>query len=248
MIKAYGKSDIGLVREKNEDFIFVSETQIGILENLFIISDGMGGCNAGEIASEYSILFFIEYIKKNRIHKLNDKEILDLLKNALNYANNKVFEASCNNHRLNGMGATFSGTTFFEENFYFVHVGDSRIYFIDSDNIKQISIDHTYVNELLQAGKINKSEAKNHPKKNIITRAVGTKKNIEIDVFKLKSKKNKILMCSDGLTNCLNDKEIFNIVDKNKNNINKSLNELIDKSKLNGGYDNISVILIEAKR
>ena len=255
---SFGKTDIGQVRDLNEDNIFFSDKNIGDLENLYIVADGMGGHKAGEVASNLAINSFIDYVKNN---KCEDKNlVLDFLVNAVGYANNIIYEKAKADLNCSGMGTTLSACTFFDKKIYCVHVGDSRIYLANNNiNYKQLSIDHTYVNEMLRTGKINLEQAKNHPQKNIITRAVGIDKNLKTDAFVLPvdiNINNYFLICSDGLTCVLDDKEIFDLV-LNKNldldlGINISLDlklenkvdTLINLANQKGGYDNISVVLI----
>ena len=171
---SFGKSDTGKVRDINEDFIYVNDEKVGSLPNLYIVSDGMGGHKAGEIASSLAVNSFLDYVKNNTF--ANDDEILDFLVNAIDYANKMVYEKSISDIKCNGMGATFSVCTFVNNKIYAAHVGDSRIYLINKQ-IHQLSIDHTYVNEMVRVGKITQRQAKHHPQKNIITRAVGINEN-----------------------------------------------------------------------
>ena len=240
---SFGKSDTGRVRDINEDFIFLSDEKIGQLSNLYIVSDGMGGHKAGEIASSLAVNSFVDYVANNFFS--NDSEILDFLVNGIDYANKMVYEKSKLDIECAGMGATFSACTFANNKVYAVHVGDSRIYLMDNDKLRQLSIDHTYVNEMLRVGKITEDQAKHHPQKNIITRAVGINKNIEVDAFIEPYNKNDfVLIFSDGLTSMLDDKEIFDTMKNNGYDLNNSVLEFINGANEKGGYDNISVILI----
>jgi Serine/threonine protein phosphatase len=237
---SFGKSDTGKVRDINEDFIYVNDEKVGSLPNLYIVSDGMGGHKAGEIASSLAVNSFLDYVKNNTF--ANDDEILDFLVNAIDYANKMVYEKSISDIKCNGMGATFSVCTFVNNKIYAAHVGDSRIYLINKQ-IHQLSIDHTYVNEMVRVGKITQRQAKHHPQKNIITRAVGINENIEVDAFVEPYNQNDfVLICSDGLTSMLDDKEIFDTI-KN-NDLKSSIIKFIERANEKGGYDNISVILI----
>lgn len=259
------KTDTGKVRSLNEDSIFSSDENIGTLENLYIVADGMGGHKAGEVASSLAIKSFIDYVKNNYCQDKN--LVLDFLVNAAAHANDIVYEKSKTDPECSGMGTTLSACTFVDKKIYCVHVGDSRIYLANNDiDFKQLSIDHTYVNEMLRTGKINSEQAKSHPQKNVITRAVGIEKNLNIDAFVVPidiNIDNYCLICSDGLSSVLDDKEIFDLVlDKNldlnldsNTDINKNLaakksvlenkvDELVYLANKKGGYDNISVILI----
>ena len=247
---SFGKTDIGIVREKNEDNIFFSDNKIGDLDNLYIICDGMGGHKAGDVASKMAIESFLWYIKKNKCD--NKNMILDFLVSAGNYANKIVYEESKKNLSYNGMGTTLTACCVVDKKIYCLHAGDSRIYIINDFELKQLSCDHSYVNEMIKSGEINLEQAKNHPKRNIITKAVGTEKNIKFDAFVFDldlNKKNYLLMCSDGLNCVLDDKEIFNLLDINNFDLDETcLKEKVDKlinvANEKGGFDNISVILI----
>ncbi len=237
-----GKTDIGTIRDNNEDSIFVSNEPIGSLENLYIVSDGMGGHNAGEVASQKGIEFFCEYITNNTC--LSDNDILDYLIEGVNYANQRVFEISLNNIEMSGMGATFSACTIMNGKIYIAHIGDSRIYISDSQKMTQLTVDHTYVNEMIKAGELTPEEAKKHRLKNIITRALGSEElsRVDANVMELNGYEF-ILVCSDGLTNMLSDNEIHEILTSNEE-VSKKVENLIDLAKEKGGFDNISAILI----
>lgn len=241
-----GRSEIGLCRAVNEDFILKSDTRIGCLPNLYIVADGMGGHRAGEVASSKSVEFFCEYVEKNKECKLKENyEYIDMIRRAILYANEKVFELSKTDDNLSGMGTTFV-TAVIKDNMLFVeNIGDSRLYLIRGGEIIQITIDHTYVMELLKEGKITLEDAVNHPNKNVITRALGTKENEMADSFEIEIKKDDIIvMCSDGLSNMIVEKEIMNIILCNEN-IDAAADILVKKANENGGIDNISLIIIK---
>lgn len=236
-----GKTDRGKVRDINEDSIYLNDFGVGMLPNLYIISDGMGGHKAGEIASSLAIDSFVNYITENNFESENF--ILDFLVNAMHFANSCVYQKSQADSDCYGMGATFSACTFVNKKAYCVHVGDSRIYLINNSSIKQLSVDHTYVNEMVKTGKLTLLQAKNHPQKNIITRAVGIDKNLEVDAFVCNYDfDDRFLICSDGLSSSLNDNEIFSIV--NNSQFDSAASNFINAANEKGGLDNISVILI----
>ncbi len=239
---SFGKSDVGLTRYINEDFIYARDEQIGPLPNLYIVSDGMGGHKAGEIASAMAVNSFVEFILNHNA----DGEILDLIVNAINYANKAVYEKSRLDIECRGMGTTFSVCTIIDNKIYAAHVGDSRIYLVNNQRIKQISIDHTYVNEMVRMGKITPEQAKIHPQKNIITRALGINDKIACDAFvEPMSLNDYVLICSDGLTSMLDDKEIFDTInDGGGYDLENKVSKCIQIANEKGGYDNISVILI----
>jgi PPM family protein phosphatase len=228
-------SDRGNIRDINEDYIDYYEND---KIRLYIVADGMGGHNAGDVASKIAVESCIEYIKNE--DKIDDKEAL--LKSAISYANEKIYIKSKENSGLNGMGTTITACLIDEEEAIIANVGDSSCYAIYADTIKKITKDHSLVQELVDEGSITEQEALNHPNKNIITRALGTKENVEIDIFRIKTDKIlKFLLCTDGLSNEVSTKEMFDIVIKNNNE--EACKLLVDLCKNKGGRDNISVIV-----
>lgn len=239
---SFGKSDKGKVRGNNEDYIYLNDNKIGVLPNLYVVSDGMGGHKAGEIASNIAVNSFVNYVIENKF--ADNEGILDFLVNAIDYANKVVYKKSQIDLECRGMGATLSACTFVNKKIYSVHVGDSRIYYVGKSEIKQLSIDHTYVNEMVRTGRLTLKQAENHPQKNIITRAIGIDKNIEVDAFVAHYNFDDcFLICSDGLVSMLDDGKIFDIIKNNCTAENKVL-KLVESANENGGFDNISVILI----
>lgn len=235
-----GITDTGLVRVNNEDSIFVSNTQVSMLPNLYIVADGMGGHKAGNIASSYSIKFFCEYI-----NNCYDNEILDIIVSAVKYSNDKVYSMSLDNDDYYNMGTTFLAAVINDGKLYIAHVGDCRLYIIRNERIYQITTDHTYVMEMVKAGEITYDEAKIHPKRNIITRALGIEIGITVDgLINDVLEGDIILICSDGLSNMLTDNEILQIVNNSETEIAQKSKELINTANNNGGRDNISVIVI----
>lgn len=234
-MKAFGKSITGKVRELNEDYIFVSD-------DFCVVSDGMGGHNAGEVASSLAVRSFVESFHKDMS---DNAEALECLVNAIGFANSRVnFEARVNS-LCNGMGTTLSACFLSGDKLYSVHVGDSRIYLINSHGIKQLTNDHTYVNEMVRMGRLTHEQAINHPQKNIITKAIGINETIEADAFiNTLSEDDLILLCSDGLTTMLNDDEIFKTI-MDYELLEEKVEKLIEFANENGGTDNISVILID---
>ncbi len=258
-MNAVGKTDKGLLRRINQDCIKVISEPVGKLPNLFIIADGMGGHRAGEVASQKAIEYFCEFINSNisesgledtKGHNFNDT--LDTIISALTYANNMVFEQSSTNPELSGMGSTLTAVVVGYGKVTIAHVGDSRAYFISEAGITQLTDDHSYVNELLKAGRITAEQARNHPNKNVMTRAVGTDLNVQIDgIVQQLNSTGYILLCSDGLTNMVPDEDIRRIVTEKAllgPSLKQKCDNLIHKANHNGGADNISVILIEIQR
>jgi protein phosphatase len=245
LMNSVGRCERGICRNTNEDAIFIFDSQYGCLPNLYILADGMGGHKAGEIASSSAIEFFCEYIHENRVVMLKENyEYLDIIKKAILFANDKIYNKSKTDEDFEGMGTTFVVASILNNKLLVENIGDSRLYIVRDEEIIQITVDHTYVMELLKKGKITETEVFNHPNKNAITRAVGTEEKLDIDTFEIELHKNDIIMmCSDGLTNMLTDTEILDIVLKS-DTIEEAAKMLVDQSNENGGVDNISVILI----
>lgn len=240
-MKVFAKSDVGKAREMNQDYFFISNPEDEI--KLFILADGMGGYNGGEVASSLAVQSAKSYILNNFNKIEHDKEtILKLIKNAVEYANMVVYEKSKKEKELEGMGTTIEVCLIYNNRVYIGHVGDSRVYRLRKEFFRKLTKDHSYVEQLVSDGTISKEEAYNHPKKNMLTKALGCTAFVEPDcLIKGFQKGDIILMSSDGLTNMLKDEEIYNII---KNNPEKAVDELIDKANSLGGYDNITVIII----
>lgn len=239
-MKYYGITDKGMIREQNQDCIYLSEN---LKYNLYILADGMGGANAGDIASKKSIEYVKEYISQNYIIE-NENNIKELLKNSITYANMKIYKLSKLKKEYEGMGTTLVVALYLNNKIYIAHVGDSSAYRIRKDIIRKITKDHSYVQKLLDDKSITKKEAKDHPKKNILLRAVGCEENVEVDVTMKKLQINDyLLLCSDGLTNMLKDKEILLTINT-LNDCESICKKLVSLSNDRGGYDNISIILL----
>ena len=238
-----GLTDIGLVRKVNEDS-FLCDFQLKDL-HFYIVADGMGGHNAGEIASSMAIDYVRTYMEKIYMEILMTVEnITFMIRKAIQYANERVYKKSIMNSQYVGMGTTFTLVCIYGDHMIIGHVGDSRVYRINSDGIVRLTNDHSLVEELLRNGTIGPEEAANHPQKNVITRALGTSYSIEVDTFVYPIvKEDNILVCSDGLTNEVGELEIQSIVERNTD-MNLVCKELIDKAKDFGGYDNITVIVV----
>ena len=176
-MKTFSKTDIGLVREVNQDFVFVSDAPVGNLPNLLVVADGMGGHKAGEYASRLAV-----EVLKDTLAVCTPDEPEVMIRKAISTANQRLLETAKEDIRLNGMGTTLVVATVIEQTLYFANVGDSRLYLLN-DKIKQLSKDHSLVQEMVRLGGINEEDAKYHPDKNIITRAIGAKDDIEIDFF-----------------------------------------------------------------
>lgn len=239
MIKTFSITDIGKVRELNQDYVFTSEEPIGNLPNLFIVADGMGGHNAGDYASRYTVETLVSEIGSSE-----EKDIIKDIKNAIGIANEHIREKARSDKHLYGMGTTLVVATLQDDVLQVANVGDSRLYIVN-DKITQITRDHSLVEEMIRMGGLERSQARWHPDKNIITRAIGASETVKVDFFTVRLKEGDIvLMCSDGLTNMLEDEEIRIILNGQRDIVEKA-EELVKAANDNGGQDNIAVVIIE---
>ena len=238
MLSSYAMTDIGRTRTVNQDYVFSCLEPIGNLPNLFIVADGMGGHQAGDFASSYSVKKFLESVSLS-LQKNPHKIFAD----AIRYANRELIEKSKENPELKGMGTTMVALTIVGDKAYVANVGDSRLYLME-DVLTQITIDHSLVQEMIKIGELTKESARLHPDKNIITRAVGAGKDINADYFEFSITKDSILlMCSDGLSNMVEDEQIAVLL-KSAKTPEKVGKKLIETANHNGGKDNIAVIVI----
>ena len=238
----FAKSDIGKARELNQDYYYISQDTDE--PKIYILADGMGGYKGGEIASKLSTDSVRKYIQSNFSSITKEKEeILKLVKSAVEYANMIVYEKSKEIPELEGMGTTMEVCLIYNNKAYIGHVGDSRIYRIRKDVIRKLTKDHSYVQKLVEDKKITREEAKIHPKKNMLTKALGCTAYVEPDIRARNFEKGDIfIMCSDGLTNMVDEKQIYDIVTRD---IEKAAEELVNEANAAGGYDNITVIIIK---
>lgn len=238
-MKTFSKTDVGMVREVNQDYVFVTESPVGKFSNLLVVADGMGGHRAGEYASRLAV-----EVVKQELETGTEDTPEAMIRNAIAHANKKVLETAKQDAKLSGMGTTLVVATVIDHTLYFANVGDSRLYLLN-DDIKQLSKDHSLVQEMVRLGGINEEEAKYHPDKNIITRAIGAKDELEIDFYEYRLRRGDIiLMCTDGLSNQVEDQEILHIV-KRSRDVVEAVEQLIERAKENGGNDNIGVIVAE---
>lgn len=239
VIKSYAITDIGQKRKLNQDFIYLSETPIGNLPNVFIVADGMGGHNAGDYASRYAVEIVVEEISNSL-----EKNPVRILGRAIDKANRMIRERAQTDERLNGMGTTMVIATCIGQYLEVANVGDSRLYVVN-ETIEQVTRDHSLVEEMVRMGGIDRASARNHPDKNIITRAIGARDTVETDFFNLELKPgDKILLCSDGLTNMVDDEVIHRVL-TGEGTLKRSVEELVRLANQNGGKDNISAIVVE---
>ena len=242
MIKAYAKSDKGKVREINEDYFYISTSLDEV--QLYILADGMGGYNGGEVASKLAVQTAKNYIENNFKEIEKDKDsIIQLLGSSMEYANMVVYEKAKENPELQGMGTTLEICLIYNNKVYIGHVGDSRIYRIRKEFVRKLTQDHSYVQQLVKEGTITNEQAAHHPQKNMLMKALGCNAFLEPDVMVKGFLKDDILIiCSDGLTNLVDQQTIYEMASKN---IEQATKDLVNLANDRGGYDNITVIVIK---
>ena len=239
-MQTFSMTDTGRARQSNQDSVFCEENGVGKFPNLFIVADGMGGHNAGDIASKIGIEEAVRQIKASE--KVTPVGILE---EAVQSANACIYENAEKNERFKGMGTTMVATTVIGETAYVVNVGDSRLYLLN-DVFRQITEDHSLVEEMVRSGEIQKEEMRTHPNKNIITHALGSNEAVLPDCFEIQVNPGYVLLlCSDGLSNMLDDETIENTIRKAEGKVDVAGKELIDLANEAGGKDNISVILVQ---
>lgn len=232
-------TDVGKVRKVNEDSfkIFISDEY-----TYAIVADGMGGHLAGEVASSMAVETISEYIRDNINNDLDRFQVMEVIHRAFLKANEVIYEYSCRNENAMGMGTTATLCMIKDGFVIFAHVGDSRAYMI-GDEIVQITRDHSYVQELVKLGQIKPEEARNHPRRNYITRAMGVEPTVRVDTGVKPYNNEKLLLCSDGLFGELEDNELYEVV--NRMAAVDGAKRLIDMANERGGRDNITAIIVE---
>ena len=238
-MKYYAMTDVGRRREMNQDYVYAMGQPIGPFPILLVVADGMGGHKAGDFASKFTV-----EVVKREIAGSRSRKPEKVLHDAIQVANRELIRVASRDVKLEGMGTTLVVATVIGDTLYFANIGDSRLYLID-DNIKQLSKDHSLVEEMVRLGGIKAEDARNHPDKNIITRAMGVKDEAEADFYEFRIKRgDKILMCTDGLSNMVEDEDMFGLV-KGSRDVVEAVQMLIDRANSNGGRDNIGVVLAE---
>lgn len=239
MPSSYSITDIGRRREMNQDYIFTSDIPLGIFPNLYIVADGMGGHNAGEFASKYTVERIVQYIGEST--EDDPERLLDL---AIHQANADLRRLSASQEKYYGMGTTLVAASILGRELLAANVGDSRLYVL-SDHLRQVTVDHSLVEEMVEAGTLTREEARVHPDRNVITRAVGAEDHLDIDFFHEELEPGElVLMCTDGLTCMVPDTEIERIV-RRREGLSERGSELVREANDSGGKDNISAILID---
>lgn len=237
-MKTFSITDIGRLREMNQDYVYTSDTPVGALPSLFLVADGMGGHNAGDYASKFTVETVVSLLTE-----LPGTDPRELLSRAIKEANERLIAEAESDPSLRGMGTTLVALVLDGENMLVANVGDSRLYVV-GESITQITVDHSLVQEMVRIGEMDAKEARTSPEKNIITRAIGAEANLEIDFFERKvSPGDEILMCTDGLTNMVDDEDIRRIIAGQRDVVEKAM-RLVQAANENGGKDNITVVIV----
>lgn len=234
-------TDKGLVRERNEDNYSVIENENADL--LFFVCDGIGGNKAGDIAS-FEVKKILEDLFKSSKKFKTSRDVTRFISFAINEANNHLLELSNQNSDYFGLGTTITGILINDKHAYSFNVGDSRVYGISGKKIKQLTKDDSLVNFLIENGKITKEEAKTHPKRSHLIKAVGINQYLEVPVERL-DYYDYFLICSDGLYSMVEEDLIIKIIANKRNSLETKTKELVHEALLNGGYDNITLIVVE---
>ncbi len=239
-MKSYGKTDVGCVRTENQDHYYCNDASLGMFDNLYIVADGMGGHNAGGYASQYVTNKLVEHAEKS-----TGWDVVAFLKDVLKQLNQELLDTGKEKPEYQGMGTTVVVATQKEDKLYVANVGDSRLYLLHEGFLSQVTTDHSYVQELFDAGLIEKDTMASHPNKNVITRAVGAPQTLKVDHFILPLYDgDMVLLCSDGLHGMISDEMIETIMKKDAT-LEEKTNELITQAKEQGGRDNIAVVLAQ---
>ncbi len=240
-MQIFFKTDVGLVRSCNQDSCRYGNFSDSSAWS--VVCDGMGGANGGSVASSEAVDEISSVLCENFKFEMSDDELRELMESAVQSANGKVFAMSCEYENLRGMGTTVELAVIRDEKLHVVHAGDSRVYFIKGDEILQVTTDHSLVQQMVDRGQITPEEARVHPGKNFITRALGVEDTLEVDYLSHSFEKGSIaLMCSDGLSNYFEDKEILDII--NRTPRERLAEEFVELAKERGGSDNITVAIL----
>lgn len=238
-MNTFSITDTGLLRNSNQDCVFCEENAVGRFPNLFLVADGMGGHKAGDLASRLCVDEVVKQIRNSTA-----RTPVSAFEQAIQAANTRIYQCAIEDYELAGMGTTMVGAMVDHNTAYIVNIGDSRLYRMH-EKLQQITVDHSLVEEMVQSGEIQKEEMRTHPNKNIITRALGTDDTVRPDCFELKVEEGDVLLlCSDGLTNMVEDREIEAILKRHKEDMKLAGENLVRQANEAGGKDNISVILV----
>ena len=238
------KTDVGLRRSNNEDSYFAKKYSDEV--SLYIVADGLGGYEGGEIASRLLTIKMSRYFEEHLNDDLKDESIVsDILLTALDKINGEIYKMEKSSPKYNGMGTTIVLVAVIYNKVYYLSVGDSRLYYISNDrnSIKQITEDDTYVNTLLKTNAIEQKDVENHPPKHVLTKAIGVFKDIKTELHALNETSGYLLLCTDGLTNMLDNEAILQVLQMKK--FENTADEYIKKANENGGVDNTTVVVIK---
>ena len=239
-MKIYAKTDTGLVRATNQDAYFAGELESGGL--FAVVCDGMGGANGGNVASQTAVKLISEYVIQSYTPRMDSLGVERMLKSAIENANLEVFEMAKTSKELEGMGTTAVVVFVKDGTAVIAHVGDSRAYLVNNE-LTQITKDHSVVQNLLENGQITLEDAKNHPNKNVITRALGAEENVMVDISELTLEENdSLLLCTDGLSGLIDGEEIFKVLKETESQ--DVPQKLVDSANKAGGTDNITVVIL----
>ncbi len=232
-------TDTGQMRQQNQDAVYATKDPIGTLDNLFIVADGMGGHNAGDYASKEAIKEILDVISSSNGSRVT------AIHQGIRVANKKLFMQAKSDKQKEGMGTTIVVATIEDDILHVANVGDSRLYVLENEELIQITRDHSVVEEMVRNGEVSRELAFKHPKRNLITRAVGAEESVVVDFFDERiAQGDTILLCSDGLTTMVPDERIEEIL-REHITCDAKCRHLVDEANKAGGKDNISVILIE---
>lgn len=240
-MRSFAATDIGRVRKINEDMYYNDPERIG----LYIIADGMGGHQAGEVASSLAVETLSKFLKGPlNFEGLKSAEMEDLLRDAVVEANREIYSLADSQPGYSGMGTTVVLCVVREGRVHIAHIGDSRAYLVRGKALKQLTTDHSLVQELLSKGRITEAEAVDHPRKNVLTRALGTEPTIEVDTMTLELQEaDSILLCTDGVSNHVADQELLDVTVNNSPE--SACTEIIRLANDRGGFDNMTILIFE---
>ncbi len=247
IVEVCGMTDVGQLREHNEDSFLIRGFEDGKPLGVCVLADGMGGHNAGEVASGMAAQIICDDLM-SCINQMDSDRITHYMAASIDYANSEIYEMSLKNPLQAGMGTTVVVTAVKDNFVRIANIGDSCAYVVSDIVMRKITVDHSVVEELVQSGSITRAEARNHPDKNIITRAVGTERFVDADYFDYTPVGGEtILMCSDGLCEMVSDKAIKKILNTEET-LQGAVKALIDEANRCGGVDNITVVALKFKK
>lgn len=240
-MESFAMTDIGSRREVNQDYIYCNDNAVGLLPNLYIVADGMGGHRAGDFASRFSVNEFEKELKEQKA-----RTVIGSMEGAIRVVNDHLLQEAAAEPEYEGMGTTFVAACILDTTLYVLNIGDSRLYVLsENGTIRQITQDHSLVEEKILRGEIERKDAKNHPEKNVITRALGATEQVLPDFFEVELEAGDyIMLCSDGLTNMVEDEKIKKIVLETDGDLKEKTEQLVALANENGGRDNISLVLV----